>query len=168
MHLIAQASAADLASKTSLDEKKEKLVETISQMLAQLGLEETSTEDLTKRVDKVDVGSGDTKGIMEAVGSYLQDSAGMAAEQVEQVVEQGQVVLASILPSLGIISKDAAENEPNGAADQANGEVVPNGESHNKTVVIEDVKAFKAGMVLSAGVRPVKDLSEFEDLAPKL
>ena len=34
--------------------------------------------------------------------------------------------------------------------------------------VIEDVRAFKARMPLSEGARPVKDLSEFEELEPKL
>jgi len=34
--------------------------------------------------------------------------------------------------------------------------------------VIEDVRDFKARMPLSEGARPAKDLSEFEDLEPKL
>lgn len=164
VHLIAQSSAADLAAKTSSAEKREKLVETISQMLEQLGLEDGNTQDLTKRMDKVDVAAGDAKEIMVAVGSYLKESAGMAAEQVEALVEQGQAVLASVLPSLGIVPKAA-----NGVAEEAavpNGEAEVNGES--KTVLIEDVKAFKASMPLSAGVRPVKDLSEFEELGAKL
>ena len=37
-----------------------------------------------------------------------------------------------------------------------------------KAVVIEDVREFKARMPLSEGARPVKDLSEFEELEPKL
>ena len=36
------------------------------------------------------------------------------------------------------------------------------------TVVIEDVKTFKASMPLSAGATPVKDLSEYEELGSKL
>ncbi|KAK3698064.1 metalloprotease [Vermiconidia calcicola] len=167
VHLIAQATAADLAAKTSLSEKKEKLVETIVQMLEQLGLEETNAADLAKRMERVDVESGDTAGIIDAVSGYLKESAGMATEQVEKVAEQGQVVLGTILPSLGIVQP----SEANGSAEkiaEANGEVVVNGETHDKTVIIEDVKAFKASMPLSTGVRPVKDLSEFEELGSKL
>jgi insulysin len=138
----------------------------ISQMLGQVGLEDTNTADLSKRLEKVDLAAGDAKDVMTAVGSYLKESAGMAAEQVEQVVEQGQTVLASVLPSLGIVPKDT-----NGVFEEAahsNGEVEANREKKSKTVVIEDVKAFKASMPLSAGVRAVKDLSEFEELGAKL
>ena len=165
VHLIAQSSAADLAAKTSSSEKREKLVDTIVQMLEQLGLEDANVADLNKRLEKVDVAAGDLQGIVGAVGSYLNESAGMAAEQVEQVMEQGQAAFAAVLPSLGIVSKDEAMvNE----GTQTNGEVVANGEVRDKTVVIEDVKAFKASIPLSAGVRPVKDLSEFEELEAKL
>ena len=138
----------------------------ISQMLGQLGLEDTNTADLNKRIEKVDLAAGDAKDIMTAVGSYLKESAGMAAEQVEAVVEQGQTVLASVLPTLGIVPKDA--NSVSEEAAHPNGEVEANGEKKSKTVVIEDVKAFKASMPLSAGVRAVKDLSEFEELGAKL
>jgi insulysin len=164
VYLMAQSSAADLAAKTSSSEKREKLVETLSQMLEQLGLEDTNTIDLTKRLESVDLAAGDAKDIMAAVGGYLKESAGMAAEQVDALVEQGQTVLASVLPSLGIVPKAASEE-----ATMPNGEVEANGETAvKKTVVIEDVKAFKASMPLSAGVRPVKDLSEFEELGAKL
>lgn len=162
VHLIAQANAADIAAKTSSSEKREKLVDTITQMLEQLGLEDTNVADLKQRMEKVDIASGDTKAIMNAAGGYLKETAGMAAEQVDQVLEQGQAVLASVLPSLGIVSQKDAET------DGQNGEVVTNGEASSKTVVIEDVKAFKASMPLSAGARPIKDLSEFEELGAKL
>ena len=166
IHLIAQSSAADLAAKTSSAEKRQKLVEKISEMLEQIGLEDTNTADLTKRIEKVDLTAGGAKDIMVAVGGYLKDSAGLAAEQVEAVVEQGQIALASVLPSLGIVPKDS--NAATEESAQPNGEPEANGEVQSKTVVIEDVKAFKASMPLSAGVRPVKDLSEFEELEAKL
>ena len=75
-----------------------------------------------------------------------------------------------MLPSLGIISKDASSKEAgeaqvNGDAQAQNGDAA---EKKSKTIVIEDVKAFKAGMPLSAGAQPVKDLSEFEELGAKL
>ena len=42
IHLIAQASAADIAASTSTSEKQDKLVDTIVQMLEQLGLEDAN------------------------------------------------------------------------------------------------------------------------------
>ena len=35
-------------------------------------------------------------------------------------------------------------------------------------VIIEDIRDYKAGLTVSAGARPVKDLSEYEDLGSKL
>jgi insulysin len=62
------------------------------------------------------------------------------------------------------------ESEIRGGASTstADGACVGTGPSDSKTVVIEDVKAFKASMPLTAGVRPIKDLSEFEELEAKL
>ena len=139
-------------------------------MLQQVGLEDVDSADLSKRMEKLDLTSGDTEGIVGAIASYLKEAAGMAAEEVEEFKQQGQMMLASVLPSLGIVSNDTA-TETNGASEasgeKSNGEVA-NGESHSKTVIIEDVKAFKASMPLSTGVRPVKDMSEFEELEAKL
>lgn len=166
-HLIAQASPADIAANTSTSEKQEKLVDTIVQMLEQLGLEDVSSAELQKRMQKVDITSGDFGGIVAATGNYMKEGLGMAAEQVDQVLEHGKVALGHILPSLGIVSKSKS-GDASGEATETNGEVVVNGERQNETVVIEDVKAFKASMPLSAGPRAVKDLSEFEELGPRL
>ena len=164
MHLIAQASAADIAAQTSTSEKREKLADTVTQMLHQLGLEDASSADLAKRMEKVDIASGNLESIVSTVGAYMKEGLGVAAEQVEQVLEQGKVALGHALPSLGIVSEHAA----NGDASQINGDATVNGESRSKTLVIENVKDFKASMPLSAGPRAVKDLSEFEELGAKL
>jgi len=159
VHLIAQSSAADIVAKTDPREQTAKLISTVSQLLGQLGVE-VDTAALEKRLGAVDISGGDTARITSAVGGYLKDTAGMATEQVEQVMQQGRVVIAQVLPSLGIVSKDESAE-----AARDGGEV---GQSLSKTIVVEDVKAFKASMPLSAGAAPVKDLSEFEEVEPKL
>lgn len=170
MHLIAQASAADLANKTSDGEKVEKLVDTLVQMLSQLGLEDANAAaELKKRLQKVDVAKADLEGIVGAVGGYMKEGAGIAAEQVEQILAQGKAVIAQVLPTLGIVAPSTAAV----SSGETNGEAVAgvNGtekEKKSKTVVIEDVKAFKASMPLSPGPRAVKDLREFEELGAKL
>lgn len=161
--LIAQSSAADVAANTSDTEKKDKLLETVTQMLQQMGLE-VDAAALGKQFDGVDVAGADVDGIVAAVGTYLTDVAGVAAEEAKQVVEQGKAVIGGVLPSLGIVASGAEEPVTNGHADAEGKEP----QSESKTVVIEDVKAWKASMPLSAGARPVKDLSEFEEVAPKL
>jgi len=35
-------------------------------------------------------------------------------------------------------------------------------------IIIDDIRDYKAGLTVSAGARPVKDLSEYEDLGSKL
>lgn len=161
-HLIAQASATDIAANTSTSEKQEKLIETLTSMLNQLGLENVNAADLQKRLEKVDIASGDIEGIVAATGNYMKDGLGMAEEQVKQVMEHGKVALGHVLPSLGIVSESSGANgkATEGNADLANGD--------KSTVVIEDVKAFKASMALSAGPRAVKPLEEFEELGPRL
>ena len=75
--LIAQSSAADVAANTSTDEKKTKLLDTVSQLLKQMGLEVDSAA-LNKQFEKVDVGAADVDAIVGAVGSYLTEVAGVA------------------------------------------------------------------------------------------
>lgn len=170
VHLIAQASAADLANKTSDGEKVEKLVDTLVQMLGQLGLEDANAAaELKKRLQKVDVAKADLEGIVGAVGGYMKEGAGIAAEQVEQILAQGKAVIAQVLPTLGIVAPSTVAT----SSEETNGEAAAgvNGtetEKKSKTVVIEDVKAFKASMPLSPGPRAVKDLREFEELGAKL
>ena len=169
VHLVAQASADDIAAKTDPAEQKQKLAATLAQVLTQLGVE-VDIVTLANKLDKVDVAGGDMQGILSTVGGYLKGNAGMAPEQVEQVMKQGEAILAQILPTLGIRSAPTAGVETNGEA-TTNGEVAVNGNAPAKksqTVVIDDVQVFKASMALSAGAKPVKELSEFEETEPKL
>lgn len=162
VYLVAQASAEDVAAKLDPAQQKKGLMDGLTQLLthSSVAVDEAA---LTKRFENVDVTGGDMAAISSAMADYLKESAGVAAEQAEQMMQQGQVVLAQMLPSLGI--------KPAGAANvdaSTSGEAEVNGVAEKKTVVIEDVKAFKASLPLSAGPEPVRHLSEFEDLEPKL
>lgn len=155
-----------MAANTSDAEKKTKLLETVTQILQQLGLE-VDAEALEKQFESVNIAGADIDGIMGAVGRYLTDIAGVEAEEAKEVVEQGKAVIGGVLPSLGIVAPDdkPVTNGDVGAG-QANG--VSEDDKKSQTIVIEDVKAWKASMPLSAGARPVCDLSEFEEVGPKL
>ncbi|WPH03713.1 putative zinc protease [Acrodontium crateriforme] len=157
VHLVAQASADTIAVNTDPAEQKMRLVTILSKSLTQLGIQPDNAA-LATRLDKVDFTGGDSDGILAAVGGYLKETAGIAAEQIEQVLAQGKIVLAQALPSIGI--------KPNGTDTI---ETAPTEEKEKtKTIIIDDVKAFKASMPLGAGAKPVRDLSEFEELEPKL
>ena len=88
--------------------------------------------------------------VAEAVTVYLTDDAKVPREKAEEVVAQGLVALGG------------AHEE--GAASAA-GCVPGNGV---EAVVIEDVHAWKASLVVDAGAQPVRPLSDFEDIESKL
>jgi len=96
------------------------------------------------------------------VTSYLRESAGMAEEHVKSLAEQGEGLLKQILPSLNLTSA-AATSEKEGAEK----EVVAD-DKEKKTVLIKDVRAWKASLPASQGPRMVKDVTEFEDFEAKL
>ena len=158
IHMVAQASASDIAKKIDPVEQRTKLATTLASVLSQLGLQADPAK-LAVKLEDVDVAGGDVDGIMSAAGKFLKADAGNSAEKVDAAMEQAPAVLKQILPTLGIKAKGEEVVE-----DGANG--VP--EKTSKTVVIEDVKAWKAGLPLSAGPKAVKALSEFEELESKL
>jgi insulysin len=162
IHLIAQASADEIAAKTDPAEKLEKLVGQISDTFAQLGLS-MDKESLSAQLQKIDVAAGDAQSIMESVGQYLKASAGLAEDQLQQVVQQGQMIMPQLLSAAGIkvpVPEIAANGESDGSSIASS--------ERSKTVRIEDVNAHKAGLGLKPGPRPVKEPTEFEDLEPKL
>ncbi|EMC94102.1 hypothetical protein BAUCODRAFT_75180 [Baudoinia panamericana UAMH 10762] len=165
VHLKAQSSVREIAKKTDPKEQREKLAATLTNILGQLGVQAEPTK-LAARLEKVDVAAGDTQGILNALGEYLKEGAGAATEQVQQVMGQGQTVLAQVLPLLGISPNASAKGERENDVAKTDREVLP--ERQSQSVMIEDVKAWKASMPLSAGAKAVKPLSNFEDLESKL
>lgn len=167
--MIAQASAADIAANTSPAEQREKLAAGVAELLGQLGVT-VDTSALSTQLEKIDVAKGDVESITANVGEYLQTAAGVAAEQVEAIVQQAKAVLPQFLPQLGINPKAAAPEEANGHTNgTANGHMSgETPEAASKTIIIKDVKKFKESLPLTAAPRAIKDVSAFEDLEPKL
>ena len=162
VHMIAQASAEDIGNKMNPKQQRQQLAETLASVLSQLGIEADAAK-LDARLEKVDVQGGDVDGIVSASVTYLQNDAGANEEQVAAVQGQAPVILAQILPQLGIKSK-AAEVEANGDTARNGAKVV----KKNKSMIIDDMRAWKASMPLSRGPKAVKELSAFEELEPKL
>jgi insulysin len=69
--------------------------------------------------------------------------------------------LAVHLVAQGVSKKTEEAATTDGEAEQVPG----NG---SEPCVIENVRDYKAGLVASAGARPIKELNEFEDFDPKL
>lgn len=165
VHMIAQGSAEAIAESLHLsaNEQKDKLLDTLGQLLSGLGVS-VDPANLKQNFVGVDVSQGDQPAILDAVSSSLKQTAGLAAEQLETVLVEGKAALGQVLTSLGIKSSDAVNGSSNGET---------NGNGHARTptrgaVLIEDVHAFKASMLLTTGATPMRDLSQFEDFEAKL
>lgn len=86
----------------------------------------------------------------------------MAEEHITAIAEQGRAALESILPQLVIATAGA---ETHGQQVALNG---ADAQKKRATVVIDDVRAWKASLPISQGAVPVRDLGEFEGLEAKL
>ena len=160
IHMIAQSSPKTVAGSMSAAEQKEKVMSTLGKYLTAMGIDADQGK-LTKRFDGVDVPGGDQAGIIDAVSRYLDEDVEMAEEEANEVLVQGQQLLGTILPSLGIEVKQAV--------DGVDGvEELPEAPPVKKATLIENVREFKAGRQLTAGRKPVTDLSEFLDTESKL
>lgn len=160
IHMIAQASPKAIAGSTTGPEKKEKVISLLAKYLNTMGVN-ADIELLSQRLGQVDIAGGDQAGIIEVMSMYLKDDVSASEDQSSQIMEQGQQLLATALPSLGIEIRQVA----NGVDESSE---LPEAPSVKATTLIENVHDFKAALAASAGPRPVVHLSEFEESEPKL
>lgn len=160
VHMIAQLSAKSIGDTMDSAEQQEKVISLLGKYLNSLGLE-VDDEKLTKRFADVDVVGGDQAGIVHAIEAYLSNDIQVENGRVTEVIEQGQQLLGTVLPSLGIEVRPASVD---GGIDNKRDD----GPATKATTFINNVHEHKASLQASAGARPVKDLSEFEDIEPKL
>ena len=156
VHLVAQTSPKTIAENTTPEEQKTRLVQMVGKYFATQGIV-VDPERLASRFKDVDVSGGDTDAIVGAVATYLSKEVGADPVAVQAVVDNGKEVMNSILPTVGIETAPVV----NGDGEKAIAK-------KQEPVYIKDVHAFKASMAVSPGTRPVRDLSEYEDLESKL
>lgn len=160
VHMIAQSSPKQVAGNISPTEQKDKLVATLGKYLTAMGID-VDRAKLTKQFDDVDIVGGDQAGIINAVAGYIDDVAEMTEGEAKEVLAQGQQLLGTVLPGLGIEVKQAVDGVEGV-------EELPEAPPVKKTTLIENVREFKAGLQLTVGRKPVTDLSEFLDTESKL
>jgi insulysin len=154
LHMTAQASPPETPD-LSTEEKKERLVGALLQYLTSTGLE--LDEDKVKQdFSRVDVSNGDDQTILSTIRHSIADKA--SAQKLDVILEEIGKNLETLLVDLKI-KAPAGEKEVN-CTDVAKKISTP--------VIINDVDTWKASMKLSEGPRPVNDLSQFEELEPKL
>ncbi|KAK7517072.1 Metalloenzyme, LuxS/M16 peptidase-like protein [Phyllosticta citriasiana] len=152
VHMLAQDSKAP----------GQNLVSSISKFLTSQGVT-TDDDALAKRFESVDIASGNVNDIVTAISAHLVEDLKLAAEKVQDVMTQGQAAIGQLLPSVAAAAAAAASNTDK--ADSATGQEE---EAKGGPIKIADVRNFKASLQVSKGPTAVRELSEFEELEPKL
>lgn len=160
IHMIAQSSPKEVAGNISPANQREKVVATIGKYLTAMGIDADQVK-LNERVNGVDITGGDQAGIISAVARYLDEDAELGEEEAKEVLVQGQQLLGTVLPGLGIEVKQTVDGVDGGGE-------LPEAPPVKKTTLIENVRDYKAGLQLTVGRKPVTDLSEFLDTESKL
>ncbi|KAF7511556.1 hypothetical protein GJ744_004144 [Endocarpon pusillum] len=161
VHMVAQSTPNE-AAKSSPQQQGEALLDALSKFLSSSGVS-CDPKTLKASLVKVDIASGDQEGVLSAVKAYAKSS--LPEEKIDSIAAQLHEALPPLFMTLGIKSKSAAtEQEQDAEQDAAaNGTVekIP-------PVMVENVDTWKAGLRVSEGPRPLVDLSEFEEIEPKL
>jgi insulysin len=161
VHMISQGKAKE-EDKVAPEKQIEAILNALSQFLSTSGAK-VDTENLKVDLEKVDVAGGDQNGIIAVARDYAQSS--LPAEQLDAIVEQLNEAIPQLFVALGIKSAQAKKQED--TVPEVNG--VMNGDvEKTPPVIIENVDTWKAGLRVSEGPRAVVDLSEFEEIEPKL
>ncbi|KAF2816319.1 LuxS/MPP-like metallohydrolase [Mytilinidion resinicola] len=147
VHMLAQSSPAA--------EKNEQMVKLVSELLTanKVAVKDDDLQTHFQAVEK----PAKQDDLVEALSSYLGELK-LEADVVTKVVEQGKAALAAAL----------AETESQKEVVEADGETHVKLGNGTTPVVIRDVHAWKAGLEVSKGARPVQDLSDFEEIEAKL
>lgn len=144
VHLQAQSKPKE----PTLDEKKEAAIAALSVIFSEQKIE-ASTEDVKSRIN--DVSSAEA--IPDAVATYL-NTLSLDKETTDKILDSAKAALG--IADAGL----PAEPEVKSDAASASGAGQP--------VLIKDVYAWKAGMQVSAGVKSVRPLEEFVEIAERL
>lgn len=125
----------------------------ISELVKTLSLDdELSRQAATDLQAKLTAAHHDEKQELDGMRAYLLKDLQVAEDKVDAAVDAWK--------------KLSTEHRTNGLVGDKCTE--PPSLNGTKPVVIQDVRDFKQGLAVTAGARPVMDLSEYEDLDAKL
>ncbi|EGC46859.1 a-pheromone processing metallopeptidase Ste23 [Histoplasma capsulatum var. duboisii H88] len=186
VHLNAQSSAPD-------DERKKKVVEKLSDLVSSSSTEFDSGKFKASfaNVNFMTTDVMTTKdAIVSTLKGFLETELKLDSEKVTSIVEPATHVINEILQGLGIKAIPSLPSTTGGAAVPAtekvnvtvNGAIngTTNGAANGHAVIptpsskpgqptyITNVSEYKARLAVSAGPSPIVDLSEFEEIDPKL
>jgi len=124
----------------------------ITELIEGLELDaEASAEAATALQARLSAAAHDEEKEVEGLKNYLLHDLKVTESKIDAAVETWRKLHGQIIGTNSIV-KDAQPPSSNGIA----------------PVLIDDVRDFKAGLTVTAGARPVRDLSEYEDLNSKI
>lgn len=145
-------SRAKLAVYFVAQAKSDVSTQQISEVVATLGLDSKGSvkaaADLQARLSAAD---HDEEKEIAGLREYLLHDLKVAEDKIDAAAEAWRKLHAQNAQASDVV-KDAKPPSSNGTVPQ----------------VIDDVRSFKAGLAATAGARPAKDLSEYEDFDSKL
>lgn len=133
----------------TLDEKKQAAIAALSVILNEHKIE-ANTEDAKSRIDSV----SSAEEIPKALSTYFDSALSLDKDTTAKILDSAKAALGIAdagLPAEPEVKSDAAASAGAG-----------------QPVLIKDVYAWKAGMQVSAGVKPVRPLEEFVEIAERL
>ena len=168
VHMQARASTSDSLLSGSAEEQKSALVDLIEQFLG--SCEVTADRDsLEQRFEDVATDPLEPDALMSALKEFLTVDVKLDDEKQASIIERGQVLMQQILPKTNTIGKDASQVVPGDTPAEDETSQESSGEQFEGLItIIDDVREFKAGLAVTAGARPVRPLSDFEELNAKL
>ena len=148
VHLQAQGKAKE----PSLDEKKTSAVAALKIILGEHKIS-PNDDALQKRI----ADASSAAAISDAVAAFLSEDLQLDKEVSSKVLDEAKAALG--------VANSGLPAEPQALDETADVQSVIDA-SH--PVLIKDVHAWKASMQVSSGVRPVRNLEEFVEVAEKL
>lgn len=159
--LRAQSSAAGLAKDVPSDALKEKMLQLLEHFLQSEGHVDKS-EKIQQRLDGLEIHPANQRAIFSAIEQYLRNDLSLEDHRAKAVLEKGQTMMSALWFSAGVkpdeqqgIDSMAADDDSKRPAKKA-------------SIPIESIYEFRAKLPLTAGAQPLRDLSEFEEVTPRL
>jgi insulysin len=148
VHLQAQSKPKE----ATLDEKKASAIAALQVILAEHKIE-PKLDELQTRVND----TSSAEAIPEAVSSYLSGVLTLEKAVADKVLDETKAAMG--------VADSGLPAEPEVLDETADLESVTDA---GHPVLIKDMHAWRASMQISAGVRPVRNLDEFVEVAEKL
>lgn len=158
VHLLAQAAP----KVASAEEQRADALSLATSILVE--------NDVSQQIDKLssrlngivlDASSNHAETLLETIASHVSEDLNLPAETAEKVLSEAKA-------ALGLAVVGPAGEQPEVLTEKVDEDAVHKVGNGTTPVYIKDVLVWKAGLLLSKGVKPVKDLEEFVEGSSKL